>query len=455
MISEITVSGAHLTPTAQESDVRPSGTAAALCLALAATVLTVQRSGQTASADDPTVPSRGEVEEARDDARGAATDVESVQAELAAANQRLEASAIAAAQAAEAYNGARWQAGQARKAARLAQRESDAAAADYRRQAEVYADTLVSSYETMPELSGLTAVLESDDLGTLVDRSATLENASDAMDQREDEFRAASARADRARTRAEAAEAEALAAKDQAETARDQAAAAAEAAAAEAQAVAEEKGRLLGKLARLEGISVELATQRQAGLEQRAQEAAAAEAAAAQQAAEEAAAQAAMEAAEQQAAQEQAAQTQSAPDQPSGEPNPQPDQPDTSPPAPGGGAGAAIAFARDQIGEPYSWGAAGPGSWDCSGLTMAAWSEGGKSLPHYSVAQYQQSAPISAGELRAGDLVFWGSSGSSSSIYHVALYAGDGMIIHAPRSGRDVEEVSMYYWISPNFYARP
>ena len=80
---------------------------------------------------------------------------------------------------------------------------------------------------------------------------------------------------------------------------------------------------------------------------------------------------------------------------------------------------------------------------------MGAWAAGGKSLPHYSVAQYQQSTPISASDLQPGDLVFWGSSSSSSSIYHVALYVGDGMIIHAPRTGRDVEEVSMYYWITP------
>ena len=69
---------------------------------------------------------------------------------------------------------------------------------------------------------------------------------------------------------------------------------------------------------------------------------------------------------------------------------------------------------------------------------MGAWAAGGKSLPHYSVAQYEQSTPISAGALKPGDLVFWGSSSSASSIYHVALYVGDGMIIHAPRTGRPV-----------------
>jgi peptidoglycan DL-endopeptidase CwlO len=101
------------------------------------------------------------------------------------------------------------------------------------------------------------------------------------------------------------------------------------------------------------------------------------------------------------------------------------------------------------------WGATGPSAWDCSGLTMGAWRAGGISLPHYSVAQYEQSTPISASSLQPGDLVFWGSSSSPSSIYHVALYVGNGMIIQAPRTGRDVEEVSMYYWVAPNFYARP
>jgi cell wall-associated NlpC family hydrolase len=127
---------------------------------------------------------------------------------------------------------------------------------------------------------------------------------------------------------------------------------------------------------------------------------------------------------------------------------------EVAPPAPSGGAASAIAFARAQLGEPYVWGAAGPDSWDCSGLTMQAWAAGGVSLPHYSVAQYDAATPISAAELRPGDLVFWGSTSSPGSIFHVALYAGDGMIIHAPRTGRPVTLDSMYYWVPPNFFGR-
>ncbi|NPC99108.1 C40 family peptidase, partial [Nocardioides sp. zg-DK7169] len=139
-------------------------------------------------------------------------------------------------------------------------------------------------------------------------------------------------------------------------------------------------------------------------------------------------------------------------------PPPTPAAPPAAPaPAPpvATGAAAAVAFARAQIGEPYRWAAAGPDAWDCSGLTAGAWAAGGKSLPHYSVAQYEQSTPISAGDLRPGDLVFWGSTTSPSSIFHVALYVGDGRIVHAPRTGRPVTEESMYYWTPPGFYARP
>ncbi|WP_183095721.1 C40 family peptidase, partial [Nocardioides stalactiti] len=245
---------------------------------------------------------------------------------------------------------------------------------------------------------------------------------------------------------------------DDARAARARAQDAMAAAAATADSIAAEKERLLRRLARLEGISVELAEQRQAALELEAQQQAALEAQQEQQAAQEQAAEEPVEqpaeepAAEEPAAEEPAAEEPAAEEPAAEEP---PAEEPVDPPAPDGGAAAAVAFARAQLGEPYVWGADGPSSWDCSGLTSAAWAAGGKSLPHYSVAQYEQSTPVSVGDLRPGDLVFWGSSSSASSIFHVALYVGDGMIIHAPRTGRDVSEESMYYWTPPNFFARP
>lgn len=125
-------------------------------------------------------------------------------------------------------------------------------------------------------------------------------------------------------------------------------------------------------------------------------------------------------------------------------------------PSPTQEASRVIAFARDQIGEPYVWAAAGPSAWDCSGLTMAAWAAAGVSLPHYSAAQYGAGTPVAEGALRPGDLVFWsGLPGAPSTIYHVGLYIGDGQMIHAPRPGTSVRVESIYSWAQPSFFSRP
>lgn len=102
-----------------------------------------------------------------------------------------------------------------------------------------------------------------------------------------------------------------------------------------------------------------------------------------------------------------------------------------------GAAGQAVKFAYDQIGKPYKWAADGPGSYDCSGLTLAAWRAAGVSLPHNSAQQYAAVAHISKSDLRPGDLVFY-----YSPIHHVAIYIGDGHVIHAPRVGEAVQIAS-------------
>lgn len=423
---------------------------------LALTLVAGLASG-VAVADEDATPTRQDVRDARQAARDAADTVAGVRAELVVANQRLQDSATVAAQAAEAFNGARWRADQARQAARDARERSRIAARDVRRQQQVYGDALVSSYQLAPELSTLAAIVDADGIDAVVDRTTSLQNAESALDANYDSFRAAATLAEVATDQAEQAEEDAIAAEAEAKEARDAAQAAADRAAADAAAITAEKDALLARLASLQGISLALARERQSALEAEAQAAAAATA---------------QEEQEQQGPAAPAPMADPQPDpepepdaeptadpqptaDPDPDPGPTPDPQPAAPAAPAAGASAALAFARAQIGEPYRWGAAGPSSWDCSGLTMGAWAAGGKSLPHYSVAQYEQSTPISAGQLQPGDLVFWGSSSSASSIYHVALYVGNGTIVHAPRTGRPVTEESMYYWIPPTHYARP
>jgi cell wall-associated NlpC family hydrolase len=101
---------------------------------------------------------------------------------------------------------------------------------------------------------------------------------------------------------------------------------------------------------------------------------------------------------------------------------------------PGGAAGKAISFACAQIGKPYVWGADGPGSYDCSGLTMRAWAQAGVYLPHNAAAQRRAVPSVSRSNLRPGDLVFY-----YGDLHHVAMYAGNGWIVHASRAGEPVK----------------
>jgi len=97
-----------------------------------------------------------------------------------------------------------------------------------------------------------------------------------------------------------------------------------------------------------------------------------------------------------------------------------------------GGAAAALAAARSQLGVPYVWGGESPGSgFDCSGLTQWAWRQAGVDLPRTAAAQYDAIAHVSLSDLQPGDLVFWGYGGIS----HVGMYVGGGDVINAPDTG--------------------
>ena len=96
-----------------------------------------------------------------------------------------------------------------------------------------------------------------------------------------------------------------------------------------------------------------------------------------------------------------------------------------------------VRIALSKLGAPYVWGAAGPDSFDCSGLTMWAYAQVGVSLPHSSRAQYSCGQRVSKADLAPGDLVFFGLA----RIHHVGMYIGGGNYVHAPTTG-DVVKIS-------------
>ncbi|WP_238008407.1 NlpC/P60 family protein [Dactylosporangium sp. AC04546] len=98
------------------------------------------------------------------------------------------------------------------------------------------------------------------------------------------------------------------------------------------------------------------------------------------------------------------------------------------PPAVSGQAGKAVSYAWAQLGKKYVWGAAGPNTFDCSGLTMMAWKAAGVTLPHNAAQQWGKVKHISRSQLAPGDLVFYNGLG------HVGIYIGNNQIIHAPNS---------------------
>ncbi|MCX4819355.1 NlpC/P60 family protein [Streptomyces sp. NBC_01142] len=96
--------------------------------------------------------------------------------------------------------------------------------------------------------------------------------------------------------------------------------------------------------------------------------------------------------------------------------------------------GRALTYAVEQIGKPYVWGAEGPESYDCSGLTSRAWARAGRGIPRTSQEQWRQLPKVPLRSLRPGDLVIYFPKAT-----HVAIYLGEGMVVQAPRPGARVK----------------
>ena len=100
----------------------------------------------------------------------------------------------------------------------------------------------------------------------------------------------------------------------------------------------------------------------------------------------------------------------------------------------------ALRAALTQRGKPYVWGAAGPDSYDCSGLVMWAFAQEGISLPHYTGDQWNAGMHVSRADLEPGDLVFF-----FADISHVGIYLGNGLMVDAPSTGQ-VVQVQAVFW---------
>lgn len=94
----------------------------------------------------------------------------------------------------------------------------------------------------------------------------------------------------------------------------------------------------------------------------------------------------------------------------------------------------AIAYAMQQLGDPYVWGATGPDAFDCSGLMQASWNAAGVKLNRTSREQWRNGDLVPIGQAARGDLMFWSYDGTPTGIHHVAMYLGDGTIIEAQQA---------------------
>ncbi len=108
-----------------------------------------------------------------------------------------------------------------------------------------------------------------------------------------------------------------------------------------------------------------------------------------------------------------------------------------------GSVASVIAFLKAQLGDAYVMGGTGPNSWDCSGLTQAAFAQAGVSLPRVSQDQSTAGTPVSLDNLQVGDLLYWGAAGSA---YHVGVYIGNGQYLDAanPSKGVVIQDLSGY-----------
>jgi cell wall-associated NlpC family hydrolase len=116
---------------------------------------------------------------------------------------------------------------------------------------------------------------------------------------------------------------------------------------------------------------------------------------------------------------------------------------------------AAVQFALAQVGKPFMTAGNGPDGYDCSGLVQQSFRRGGIELPRIANDQYAATTPISASELRRGDLLFWSPDGTRRGIQHVAIYLGNNQYVEAARPGTKIRISGISKGYYPAYMGRP
>ncbi|MEI8407510.1 MULTISPECIES: C40 family peptidase [unclassified Kribbella] len=430
----------------------------AVCLAGSMAVIPVPAQAEP---KPPVIPSKAAVERAKQAAGAKAVQVTAIENQLAAANARLEQLGVASGIADEAYNGAVYRLQLAKTDAALAAARAAKAQKTLATQRQQIGRFAAASYQGGGDVAKLAPLFTADGPQELLDSAGAARSVSAAMQGSYLRYTATQVMTNLFKVQADQAVTKVKQATDEAAKAKKAAEAAEQAQASAVTAMSVQRKQAITQLAVLQNTSIQVATQRQRGLEELARQRAAAIAAkkaaelrrriAAREAAERAREAAEKAREERERREEQNKNPGKTP------PRKQPDRPrDDDRPSSRKGAGAAIDFALAQLGDMYLWGGTGPSRWDCSGLTQGAWAKAGVYLPHYSVAQYEQVRHIDEDELRPGDLIFWSTDPDDpGTIHHVAMYLGDGRMVHAPRTGKPVQIDSVYYWEPPDFFGRP
>jgi peptidoglycan DL-endopeptidase CwlO len=391
----------------------------------------------SSAAADPSYPSAKQVEQAKGAVSSASRSVAALEAQLAVASARLEQLQTQVQVAAEAYDVARIELATRTQAAQAAGRQADLAQQQAQLATRQVGRLAVDTYINGPGYGGLEVFVSDAGPGELLNRAAGVRIAADIAHTTLERADAAQVVAALMRRQADLALAQQQAAAQRLEQAKAGAEAKAQAAEAERARIESDRTAMIGQLASLKKTSVRLETERQHGLEE-----------AARRRAEErrrAAAEAAARRERDRAAAERARTNRPDRSERSGGSSSSSSDAGGSSRGSTSAGAAAVAWAKTQLGKDYQWGADGPSTYDCSGLTLQAWGRQGVSLPHSSSMQYAVTEHVSLGSLRLGDLLFYATDTSDpSTIHHVAIYAGGGQMIEAPYTGAQVRISSIY-----------